>query len=65
MTLPADMRFVDLPTPGAPEAMVIASGPLPAVKPGDILIKVEATGVNRPDIAQRQGAYPPPPAGFV
>jgi putative PIG3 family NAD(P)H quinone oxidoreductase len=61
MTLPADMRFVDLPAPGAPEAMVIARGPLPEVKPGDILIRVEAVGINRPDIAQRQGSYPPPP----
>jgi putative PIG3 family NAD(P)H quinone oxidoreductase len=61
MTLPADMLFVDLPRPGAPEAMVMARGPLPEVKPGDILIRVEAAGVNRPDIAQRQGSYPPPP----
>jgi NADPH2:quinone reductase len=61
MTLPADMRFVDLPRPGAPDAMAISRGPLPAVKPGDILVRVEAAGVNRPDISQRQGSYPPPP----
>jgi putative PIG3 family NAD(P)H quinone oxidoreductase len=61
MTLPADMRFVDLPTPGAPDAMVIARGPLPEVKPGSVLIRVEAAGVNRPDIMQRQGNYAPPP----
>ncbi|MDB5523549.1 MAG: putative quinone oxidoreductase [Rhizobium sp.] len=61
MPVPSDMRYVDLPTPGGPEMMVVARGPLPQVKPDDILIRVEATGVNRPDIAQRQGSYPPPP----
>jgi len=60
MSLPAEMRFVDLPQPGAAENMVIARGPLPSLRPGDILIRVEAAGVNRPDVAQRQGTYPPP-----
>jgi len=61
MTLPTEMRFIDLPQPGTPEAMVLTRGPLPEVKPGDLLIRVEAAGVNRPDVAQRQGSYPPPP----
>ena len=61
MTLPTEMRFIDLPEPGGAEAMKLATGPLPAMKPGDILIRVEAAGVNRPDISQRQGSYPPPP----
>ena len=60
MALPAEMRFVDLPSFGAPEVMAVAKGPLPQVKPGEILIRVEAAGVNRPDIAQREGSYPPP-----
>lgn len=60
MSLPAQMRFVDLPSFGAPEVMVLANGPLPAVRPGEILVKVEAAGVNRPDVAQRSGNYPPP-----
>jgi putative PIG3 family NAD(P)H quinone oxidoreductase len=60
-TLPETMRFIDLPKPGAPEAMVPARGPLPTLRPGEILVRVEAAGVNRPDIAQRQGSYPPPP----
>jgi putative PIG3 family NAD(P)H quinone oxidoreductase len=60
MPLPTEMRFVDLPTFGAPEVMTVAHGPLPAVRPGEILVKVEAAGVNRPDVAQRQGVYPPP-----
>ncbi len=59
--LPETMHYVDLPEPGAPEAMRIATGPLPVLKAGEILIHVEAAGVNRPDVAQRQGAYPPPP----
>jgi NADPH2:quinone reductase len=61
MTLPTDMTFVDLPAPGAPEAMTLSRHTLPVPKPGEILIRSEAIGVNRPDIAQRQGHYPPPP----
>jgi NADPH:quinone reductase len=60
MNLPTEMRFIDLPQPGPPEAMVLARGPLPEVKAGDLMIRVEAAGVNRPDVAQRQGSYPPP-----
>ena len=58
---PDTMRFIDLPAPGGPEAMVLSRGPLPAVGPGDLLIEVEAAGVNRPDILQRLGKYPVPP----
>lgn len=61
MALPSEMRFIDLPQPGAPDAMKFARGALPEVKAGDLLVRVEAAGVNRPDIAQRQGSYPPPP----
>lgn len=61
MTLPTEMTYVDLPSPGGPEKMVLARGPLPGIKPGDILIRVRASGVNRPDVLQRQGHYPPPP----
>lgn len=60
MTLPAEMMHVDLPQPGGPEAMVMARGPLPQVRAGELLLRVEAAGVNRPDVLQRQGAYPPP-----
>jgi NADPH:quinone reductase len=60
MPLPHDMRFVDLPSFGAPEVMTVATGPLPALRAGEILVKVEAAGINRPDVAQRQGTYPPP-----
>ncbi|MET3613359.1 NADPH2:quinone reductase [Rhizobium aquaticum] len=59
-TLPQTMRHVDLPAPGGPEAMRIVDGPLPQPKAGEVLIRVHAAGVNRPDVAQRQGTYPPP-----
>ncbi|MFA7413893.1 MAG: NAD(P)H-quinone oxidoreductase [Rhizobium sp.] len=60
MALPASMRFVDLPSFGTPEVMVLSSSPLPSLRPGEILLRVQAAGVNRPDVAQRQGIYPPP-----
>ncbi len=60
MPLPTHMRFVDLPSFGAPEVMTIATGPLPVPGEGQILVRTEAIGVNRPDVAQRQGSYPPP-----
>ncbi len=59
-TLPAEMRYVAHEA-GGPETMHVATGPVPAAKPGELLIRVEAAGVNRPDVAQRQGTYPPPP----
>lgn len=60
MTLPHDMNYVDLQKPGGPEAMTIARGPVPELKPGHLLLRVEAAGINRPDVMQRQGKYPPP-----
>ena len=60
MSLPATMRHVDLPTHGGPEVMRLVEGPLPVPRRGEVLVKVAAAGVNRPDVAQRQGAYPPP-----
>jgi NADPH2:quinone reductase len=60
MPLPANMRFVDLPSSGAPEVMKIAAGPIPMPGEGQILVRAQAIGVNRPDVAQRQGIYPPP-----
>jgi len=55
------MTCVEIKKPGGPEALVPATRPVPQPKDGEILIKVAATGVNRPDIAQRAGLYPPPP----
>jgi NADPH:quinone reductase len=59
--LPATMTCVEIKTPGGPEALVPTQRPVPQPKPGELLIKVAASGVNRPDLAQRAGVYPPPP----
>ncbi|WP_064681862.1 NAD(P)H-quinone oxidoreductase [Rhizobium bangladeshense] len=60
MLLPEEMRFVDLSSFGGPEVMTIGRRPLPVPEAGQVLVRAEAIGVNRPDIAQRQGSYPPP-----
>ena len=59
--LPATMTCVEIKKPGGPEALVPATRPVPQPAAGELLIKVAASGVNRPDIAQRAGLYPPPP----
>jgi NADPH:quinone reductase len=60
MTLPQEMHAILIDEPGAPEVMRLGTQPLPELRPGDVLIRVQAAGVNRPDISQRQGKYPPP-----
>ncbi|HOF64058.1 MAG TPA: NAD(P)H-quinone oxidoreductase [Dermatophilaceae bacterium] len=55
------MRAVTIPTPGGPEALVLAEVPDPAPGPGEVLIDVVAAGINRADVMQRMGFYPPPP----
>ncbi len=55
------MRAVVAPRPGGPEALRIEMRPRPDPAEGEILVRVEAAGVNRPDVHQRQGNYPPPP----
>ena len=59
--LPAQMTVVGISKPGGPEVLVPETRALPVPGPGEILVKVLAAGVNRPDVAQRSGAYPPPP----
>lgn len=59
--IPREMNFVDLPEFGGPEVLVPARGPVPRPQAGEVLVKVHAAGVNRPDIMQRQGGYNPPP----
>jgi putative PIG3 family NAD(P)H quinone oxidoreductase len=54
------MQFVDISEPGGPEVLQLASGPVPQTGPGQLLIKVSAAGVNRPDVLQRKGMYPVP-----
>jgi NADPH2:quinone reductase len=55
------MRAIVAPTPGGPEALTLVTRPRPQPGAGQILIRVEAAGVNRPDILQRMGQYAPPP----
>ncbi len=59
--LPASMMCVEIKKPGGPEALVPATRPVPKPAAGEVLLKVAAVGVNRPDLAQRAGTYPPPP----
>ncbi len=61
MTLPEIMTAVEITEPGGPEVLKTAERPVPAAGPGQVLIQVSAAGVNRPDVSQRAGAYPPPP----
>ncbi len=57
----ATMRCIEIPEPGGPEALVVGTRPVPQPGEGELLIKVHAAGVNRPDAMQRAGNYPPPP----
>ena len=61
MAIPETMRVVDIKEPGPPEGLQIRTRPVPAPGAGDVLIQVAAAGVNRADIMQRKGNYPPPP----
>ncbi len=55
------MRCVQMQNHGGPEVLRLQTAPIPQPGAGQVLIRVQAAGVNRPDIAQRQGLYPPPP----
>ncbi|MBT6858409.1 MAG: NAD(P)H-quinone oxidoreductase [Rhodospirillaceae bacterium] len=55
------MTCIEVPVPGEPEALQPALRPVPTPGAGEILIEVAAAGVNRPDLMQRRGQYPPPP----
>lgn len=59
-SMPADMTVIAIRAPGGPEMLVPQRRPLPQPSPGEVLVKVAAAGVNRPDVMQRQGLYPPP-----
>jgi NADPH2:quinone reductase len=61
MTLPEIMTAVEITEPGGPEVLKTAIRHVPKPGRGQVLIRVSAAGVNRPDISQRAGAYPPPP----
>lgn len=60
MTIPATMSCIEITAPGAPEVLKLATRPTPKPGAGEVLVKVAAAGVNRPDVLQRLGKYPPP-----
>src|SRR5271165_7167349 len=59
--LPAQMTVIGISKPGGPEVLLPETRAVPLPAADQILVKVLAAGVNRPDVAQRSGAYPPPP----
>jgi NADPH2:quinone reductase len=61
MALPTSMTVIAIKAPGGPEMLVPEQRPVPQPDNGEILVKVAAAGVNRPDVMQRKGLYPPPP----
>jgi len=60
MVIPQTMRRIGTTGPGGPEVLIVESAPIPEPGALQVLIHVQAAGVNRPDIAQRMGRYPPP-----
>jgi putative PIG3 family NAD(P)H quinone oxidoreductase len=59
--IPTVMRAIDPEQPGGPEVLQIVERPVPTPGEGEVLIKIAAAGVNRPEVMQRMGMYPPPP----
>ena len=54
------MRAIEITQPGKPDVLQLCERPMPTLKPGELMIRVHAAGVNRPDVAQRKGHYPAP-----
>jgi NADPH2:quinone reductase len=59
--IPTTMNAIDPEAPGGPEVLRVVPRPVPTPGDGEVLIRVAAAGVNRPDVLQRKGGYPPPP----
>lgn len=59
------MKAIVITHPGGPEVLLPAERPMPQYSADEVLVKVAAAGVNRPDVAQRKGSYPPPPGASV
>jgi putative PIG3 family NAD(P)H quinone oxidoreductase len=60
-TTPSMMQAIDPEAPGGPEVLHLVERPVPRPGAGEVLVRVAAAGLNRPDVMQRQGKYPPPP----
>ena len=61
MTIPKHMQAIEISAPGGPEVLRLVERPVPQPRRDEVLVRVAAAGVNRPDVLQRMGAYPPPP----
>src|SRR6266545_1412999 len=61
MPIPTSMRAIEISSHGGPGVLRLVRRPVPAVRAGEVLVRVAAAGVNRPDVMQRMGKYPPPP----
>jgi NADPH2:quinone reductase len=61
MTIPKLMQVIEIAAPGGPDVLRLAERPVPKPGPDEVLVRVASAGVNRPDVLQRMGAYPPPP----
>jgi NADPH2:quinone reductase len=61
MSVPLEMTVIEIAAPGGPEQLKLGQRPVPQPGDGEVLVRVAAAGVNRPDVMQRQGRYPPPP----
>ena len=59
--MPETMTCIEITEAGGPEVLRAVTRPVPRPGPGEVLVKVAEAGINRPDILQRQGGYPPPP----
>src|ERR1700736_5151662 len=60
MSVPLEMTVIEIAAPGGPEQLKVGRRPVPRPGDGEVLVRVRAAGVNRPDVMQRQGRYPPP-----
>ena len=60
-TIPPHMTAIAIRQPGPPDVLVPEMRDTPVPKQGEVLVKISAAGVNRPDVMQREGKYPPPP----
>ena len=63
--LPDTMTAIEISTPGGPEALTPVRRPVPQAGMGEVLIEVAAAGINRPDLLQRLGFYPPPAGASI
>jgi NADPH:quinone reductase len=61
LIIPERMKAIAITKPGGPEVLTLEERPVPQLRSGEVLVRVHAAGVNRPDCLQRAGGYPPPP----